>query len=548
MPDPCHVDAVLPSILSALAFRPARLGGARANATPRRGADLGAAPGFLGAQSRRHHAGAGGRGRAAGSGRRRHRRISRRDARRQACGTWALAARNRRPRRSPPPDPLVQRQVLRGSLRRAGDGAHLQTLHSGGPGRRPARYRHAACRARQYSLPSGLYRLAGAHPRLARRRKPDFCRSGRGGAFVRRRLSGRSAVGRRQDREGLVRANKIAAGVPRAAHRDAGGATAGAKLRRSRLLTPAALKAALADAARAQGFDVIGVARPDAIPLAAERLRTFLAGGAHGDMDWMAAKADRRGDPSTMWPDVRSIVLLGVNYGPRSDPLAILKQRTRGAISVYAQGDDYHEVIKPRLKKLGRWLIEQAGGDIKVFVDTAAVMEKPLAEAAGLGWQGKHTNLVSLELGSWLFLGAIFTTLELPPDAPAHDHCGTCHACLDVCPTEAFPAPYRLDARRCISYLTIEHKGAISRELRPLMGNRIYGCDDCLAVCPWNKFAQTTTHEALRPRGDLTAPILAELAMLDDAGFRRMFSGSPIKRIGRDRFVRNVANAIGNSG
>ena len=244
------------------------------------------------------------------------------------------------------------------------------------------------------------------------------------------------------------------------------------------------------------------MARPDAIPLAAERLRTFLAEGAHGDMDWMAAKADRRGDPRTMWPDVRAIVLLGVNYGPRGDPLAILKQRTRGAISVYAQGDDYHEVIKPRLKKLGRWLIEQAGGDIKVFVDTAAVMEKPLAEAAGLGWQGKHTNLVSLELGSWLFLGAIFTTLELAPDAPARDHCGTCHACLDVCPTDAFPAPYRLDARRCISYLTIEHKGAIPRELRALMGNRIYGCDDCLAVCPWNKFAQAGREMKLAsPRG-----------------------------------------------
>src|ERR1700724_2194483 len=357
MPDPGYADTVSPSILSALAFCPARPRRAWANPAARRGADLGAAPGLPGAQSRRHHAGAGGGGRAAGSGRCRHRRISRRDPRRQARGTWAVAARGRPPRRSPPPDPLVQRQVLRGSLRRAGDGAHLQALHPRRKGRRPARYRHVACREGQYPLPSGLYRLAGAHPRLAHRRKPDFCRFGRGGAFVRRRLSGRSAVGRRQDREGLVRANKIAAVVPRAAHRDAGGAAAGAELRRPRLLTPAELKAALTDAARAPGFDVIGVARPRA-----------------------------------MWPGVRSIVLLGINYGPRGDPLAILKERTRGAISVYAQGDDYHEVIKPRLKKLGRWLIEQAGGDIKVFVDTAAVMEKPLEEAAGLGRQGQTPN------------------------------------------------------------------------------------------------------------------------------------------------------------
>jgi epoxyqueuosine reductase len=289
------------------------------------------------------------------------------------------------------------------------------------------------------------------------------------------------------------------------------------------------------------------VARPDAIPRAGERLREFLAAGAHGDMDWMAAKADRRGDPRAMWPQVRAIVMLGVNYGPRGDPLAILKARSRGAISVYAQGDDYHEVIKPRLKKLGRWLIAQAGGDIKVFVDTAAVMEKPLAEAAGLGWQGKHTNLVSLDLGSWLFLGAIFTTLDLPPDAPARDHCGTCHACLDICPTAAFPAPYQLDARRCISYLTIEHKGAIPRDLRPLMGNRIYGCDDCLAVCPWNKFAEAGREMKLEAREALRAPQLAELARLDDAGFRALFAKSAVKRIGRNRFLRNVLIAIGNS-
>jgi epoxyqueuosine reductase len=265
-------------------------------------------------------------------------------------------------------------------------------------------------------------------------------------------------------------------------------------------------------------------------------------------MEWMAKNADRRGDPSTLWSEVRAVVMLGVNYGPADDPLAILKARTRGAISVYAQGDDYHELIKPRLKSLGRWLVENAGGDIKVFVDTAPVMEKPLAQAAGLGWQGKHTNLVSREHGSWLFLGAIFTTLELPPDRPDDDHCGICRACLDICPTGAFPAPYRLDARRCISYLTIEHKGPIPRDLRPLMGNRIYGCDDCLAVCPWNKFARAGREAKLAARAALRAPPLAELARLDDAGFRALFTKSAVKRIGRARFLRNVLIAIGNSG
>jgi len=293
---------------------------------------------------------------------------------------------------------------------------------------------------------------------------------------------------------------------------------------------------------------VIGVARPDSIPQAAERLHAFLAAGAHGDMDWMAKNADRRGDPRTLWAEVRAVVMLGVNYGPADDPLAILKERTRGALSVYAQGDDYHEVIKPRLKTLGRWLIDNAGGDIKVFVDTAPVMEKPLAAAAGLGWQGKHTNLVSRELGSWLFLGAIFTTLDLPPDEAEQDHCGTCQACLDICPTRAFPAPYRLDARRCISYLTIEHKGPIPRELRPLMGNRIYGCDDCLAVCPWNKFAHAGREAKLAARAVLRAPQLTELARLDDTGFRALFAKSAIKRIGRARFIRNVLIAIGNCG
>jgi epoxyqueuosine reductase len=277
----------------------------------------------------------------------------------------------------------------------------------------------------------------------------------------------------------------------------------------------------------------------------------FLDVGAHGDMIWMAANAERRGNPRALWSDVRSIVMLGMNYGPDDDPLAILQQRDRGGISVYARGDDYHDIIKPRLKTLARWLVEQAagdGGDVKVFVDTAAVMEKPLAQAAGLGWQGKHTNLVSLELGSWLFLGAIFTTLDLPPDAAVADHCGSCHACLDVCPTAAFPAPYRLDARRCISYLTIEHKGPIPRALRPLMGNRIYGCDDCLAVCPWNKFAQAGREMKLAARENLRAPLLADLAQLDDAAFRALFAKSPVKRTGRARFVRNVLIAIGNSG
>jgi epoxyqueuosine reductase len=265
-------------------------------------------------------------------------------------------------------------------------------------------------------------------------------------------------------------------------------------------------------------------------------------------MDWLANRADQRVEPRKLWPDVRSVLLFGFNYGPDRDPLAVLAERTRGAISVYAQGDDYHDVIKPRLKAIARWLIAEAGGDAKVFVDTAAVMEKPLAAAAGLGWQGKHTNLVSRQHGSWLFLGAIMTTLELPADAPERDHCGSCRACLDVCPTAAFPAPYRLDARRCISYLTIEHKGPIARTLRPLIGNRIYGCDDCLAVCPWNKFAVVGREAKLAARAELTAPSLAELSRLDDAGFRALFRKSPVKRIGRDRFLRNVLIAIGNAG
>jgi epoxyqueuosine reductase len=303
-------------------------------------------------------------------------------------------------------------------------------------------------------------------------------------------------------------------------------------------------------AARQYGFDTVGVTRPDSIPQAAERLRYFLAEGAHGDMDWMETTAARRGAPRALWPQVRSVIMLGLNYGhgAGSDPLAILRRRERGAISVYAQADDYHDVIKPRLKALAGWLIAQAGGDAKVFVDTAAVMEKPLAAAAGLGWQGKHTNLVSRQFGSWLFLGAIFTTLDLPSDTAEIDHCGTCRACLDVCPTAAFPAPYRLDARRCISYLTIEHKGPIPRDLRASIGNRIFGCDDCLAVCPWNKFAQAGREMKLAARRELQAPRLIDLARLDDAAFRKMFSKSPVKRTGRNRFIRNVLIAIGNSG
>jgi epoxyqueuosine reductase len=313
-------------------------------------------------------------------------------------------------------------------------------------------------------------------------------------------------------------------------------------------LSAADLKAALASEARALGFDCVGITSPDAITEAAGHFRAFLDTGAHGDMDWLAANPERRADPRILWPAVRSVIMLGVNYGPDENPLAILESRTSGAISVYAQGDDYHDLIKKRLKALARWLVATAGGEVKVFVDTAAVMEKPLAQAAGLGWQGKHTNLVSREFGSWLFLGAIFTTLDLPRDAADADHCGSCQACLDICPTSAFPAPYKLDARRCISYLTIESKGAIPHEFRKAIGNRIYGCDDCLAVCPWNKFAQAGREAKLAAREDLRAPSLADLARLDDAAFRARFTKSPVKRIGRSRFVRNVLIAIGNSG
>ncbi len=296
------------------------------------------------------------------------------------------------------------------------------------------------------------------------------------------------------------------------------------------------------------GFDVLGVAKPGDLAEAGGHLREFLARGWHGEMGWMVDKADRRADPAVLWSEVSSVIMVGMNYGPDDDPLDATRRGNVAAISAYARNRDYHDIMKKRLKRLGRWMAEVYDCELKVFVDTAPVMEKPLAALAGLGWQGKHTNLVSREFGSWLFLGAIYTTLDLAPSWSARDHCGACRACLDVCPTEAFVAPYQLDARRCISYLTIEHKGPIPRDLRKAMGNRVYGCDDCLAVCPWNKFAQTASEAALLARDDLRAPPLAELLGLDDAAFRARFSGSPIKRIKRERFLRNVLIAAGNSG
>jgi len=296
------------------------------------------------------------------------------------------------------------------------------------------------------------------------------------------------------------------------------------------------------------GFDLCRFTDIDEAWPAAGRLEAFVDAGRHGEMGWMAETVERRRHPRAMWSDARSAILLGVNYGPDRDPLEILRHPDKAAISVYAQGDDYHDLIKSRLKALARWLQGRFGGELKVFVDTAPLLEKPLAERAGLGWQGKHTNLVSREFGSWLFLGSILTTLDLASDVRDAGGCGTCQACLDVCPTNAFPAPYQLDARRCISYLTIELKGPIPREFRPMLGNRIYGCDDCLAVCPWNKFAQAGREQKLAAREALTAPSLAELSRLDDPAFRALFSKSPVKRIGRDRFLRNVLYAIGNSG
>ena len=308
------------------------------------------------------------------------------------------------------------------------------------------------------------------------------------------------------------------------------------------------LKTKVIERALQEGFVSARVCRPDAVPAVKERLQAFLDAEYHGQMSWMADRVHWRSDPSALWPEARSILMLAECYTPDHDPLGVLGHPECGAISVYAQNKDYHDLVKKRLKRLGRWLIKEAGGEIKVFVDTAPVPEKALGQAAGLGWQGKHTNLVSRDWGNWAFLGSIFTTLDLEPDMAEPDHCGSCRACLDVCPTNAFVAPYQLDARRCISYLTIEHKGPVALDLRQKMGNRIYGCDDCLAVCPWNKFAKSATDPRYLARDDLAAPELANLAGLDDAGFRVKFSGSPIKRIGRERFVRNVLYAIGNSG
>jgi epoxyqueuosine reductase len=316
--------------------------------------------------------------------------------------------------------------------------------------------------------------------------------------------------------------------------------------------TPAELRDAIRDEALRLGFDAVGFAparlAPEARRERLKRLSAFVEAGWQGDMGWMGERAEERADPQRLWDGARTVVSLALNYAPSRDPLEVLQQSERAAISVYAQGRDYHEVMKTKLKALGRFIWDTYRYDLKVFVDTAPLMEKPAAQAVGHGWQGKHTNLVSRRFGSWLFLGEILLSAELPADAPETDHCGHCHACLDVCPTKAFPAPYRLDARRCISYLTIEHEGPIERELRPLLGNRIYGCDDCLAVCPWNKFAKEAHEAALAPRPALDAPLLADLADLDDAEFRRRFAGTAIKRIGRDRFVRNVAYALGNSG
>jgi epoxyqueuosine reductase len=305
----------------------------------------------------------------------------------------------------------------------------------------------------------------------------------------------------------------------------------------------------LKERAATEGFVAFGIAPGSLAPAAGKRLRSWLADGCHGDMLWMESRADQRASPEALWPEVKSVIMLGMSYAPATDPMALADHPDRARISVYAQGRDYHDVVKGALKRLAGWLAHEAGADVKVFVDTAPVMEKTLAEAAGLGWQGKHSNVVSREHGSWLFLGAIYTTAQLEPDEAGSDNCGSCNACQDVCPTSAFPAPYQVDARRCISYLTIEHKGSIDRELRPLIGNHIYGCDDCLAVCPWNKFAESAAaNKAFLPRAELVAPRLADLLQLDNAAFRKLFSGSPIKRIGRDRFIRNVAIAAGNSG
>lgn len=307
------------------------------------------------------------------------------------------------------------------------------------------------------------------------------------------------------------------------------------------------LKQAIIDQAQAEGFSLCRFTDPDSIPHVPDKLSDFINEGYHGQMSWMADRQTWRANPRALWPDAQTIIMLGESYAPEHDPTDILKHPEKGAISVYAQNRDYHDLVKKRLKRLARWLIAHSGGEVKVFVDTAPVSEKPLGQAAGLGWQGKHTNLVSRDLGNWFFIGSVFTTLSIEPDSAEVDHCGSCRSCITACPTDAFPAPYRLDARRCISYLTIEHSGPVDVDLRGLMGNRIYGCDDCLAACPWNKFAKEASDIRYHARSDLMAPNLGELAMLDDAAFRAKFSGSPIKRIGRNRFVRNVLYAIGNS-
>jgi len=326
--------------------------------------------------------------------------------------------------------------------------------------------------------------------------------------------------------------------------------TGGSRKAASQARHGAEIKAGLVRQAEDAGFAAIGVCSPAGIGAAGDRLRQFLGLDRHGTMAWMERRSDWRADPAALWPEARSIIMLADSYAPETDPLGDLDRPERGTISVYARGRDYHDPVKKRLKRLARWLVAASGGtaEVKVFVDTAPVMEKPLAQAAGLGWQGKHTNLLGRDFGNWVFLGAIFTTLDLPPDPPEVEHCGSCTACLDICPTQAFPAPFQLDARRCISYLTIEHPGPVDPDLRPLLGNRIYGCDDCLAVCPWNKFAVAASETGYADRPGTSAPELSDLAGLDDAGFRARFAGTPIKRIGRGRFVRNVLYAIGNSG
>jgi epoxyqueuosine reductase len=345
----------------------------------------------------------------------------------------------------------------------------------------------------------------------------------------------------------MVCEDEVPPELPAAAGRSRGRHGAGGDLREPRLLNPARLKEKLVARARDEGFATLRVTRPEAIPEAATRLRGWLEAGHHGTMDWMADRTDWRAAPEALWPEARSVIMLGYSYAPDIDPLALLEQRETAALSVYAARRDYHDVIKGKLKTVAAALAGTGAG-VKVFVDTAPLMEKPLAEAAGVGWQGKHTVLVSREHGSWLFLGAILTTLELPVDEPEVDHCGSCRRCLDICPTAAFPAPYVLDARRCIAYLTIEHRGHIPRQFRKPIGNRVFGCDDCLAVCPWNKFAETSRDVRIALRPDLIGRPLAELAMLDDASFRALFAGTPVKRAGRDRFVRNVLIALGNSG